>query len=383
MINRSIRGLLLLLAVVLGYSASVQAQIKTTTFNNNLVKDNSIVVKYDDTVISVKGKTATPKTMAADIRTELNASIGQTIAKQNVEEWLLNGNMASALQRLNRIPGVRAFPNYVFYRDELESTPVDFASQIEVGAVGENLFPSFTALYGDELIIGGDFTDSLTTNWATYLADFIPVTADIGVVNDEVAITNINGTSGEFWHVQLINEFSDDLIDEMKIGGAYEISFNARTDSGETKEMFVYFGQNFDAFTSIFETSATVTDSDSMYTFQFYLSDKFYSTADVAGMKLSLEAGSSDASLFIDNVSLRQVNSPLTAAPDPLEDSEMVISVFSDSYTNVAVDTLITSWSAATLDIDSVDGNAFLSYSNLDFVGIETIGNQLDLTEND
>src|SRR5690606_10382544 len=58
--------------------------------------------------------------------------------------------------------------------------------------------------------------------------------------------------------------------------------------------------------------------------------------------------------------------------------ADKVISLFSDVYTNVAVDTWRTDWSAATLEDISINGNNVKKYSDLNFVGIETVGTQID-----
>jgi hypothetical protein len=73
---------------------------------------------------------------------------------------------------------------------------------------------------------------------------------------------------------------------------------------------------------------------------------------------------------------------PMTAAPTPTIPSSNVISMFSNAYTNVAVDTWRTVWSNATLDDIQIQGNDTKKYSALDFVGIETTGaNAIDATE--
>jgi hypothetical protein len=74
-----------------------------------------------------------------------------------------------------------------------------------------------------------------------------------------------------------------------------------------------------------------------------------------------------------------EVEEPTTAAPTPTVIAEKVISLFSNAYTNVTVDTWRTDWSAATLTDVSVDGNATKKYSNLDFVGIETTSSPLNI----
>jgi hypothetical protein len=61
----------------------------------------------------------------------------------------------------------------------------------------------------------------------------------------------------------------------------------------------------------------------------------------------------------------------LFAAPVPTIPAANVISMFSDSYTNVTVDTWRTSWSQANLEDIVISGNKTKKYSALNFVGIE------------
>lgn len=71
---------------------------------------------------------------------------------------------------------------------------------------------------------------------------------------------------------------------------------------------------------------------------------------------------------------------PMTAAPTPTRPANTVISMFSDAYTNVPVDTWRTVWSNATLTDLQIAGNPTKKYSALDFVGIETVNNQINAT---
>ena len=89
--------------------------------------------------------------------------------------------------------------------------------------------------------------------------------------------------------------------------------------------------------------------------------------------------------VFVDNVyyykadeTVTEPADPTSAAPTPSQDEASVISLFSDAYTDVAVDTWRTDWSAGTLEDVEVAGNATKKYSNLDFVGIETVANTVD-----
>ena len=87
--------------------------------------------------------------------------------------------------------------------------------------------------------------------------------------------------------------------------------------------------------------------------------------------------------VFVDNV--YYYNKPITiptapteAAAAPTQNAANVVSLFSDTYTDVPVDTWRTEWSAADLEDITIEGNATKKYSNMDFVGIETVANPVD-----
>ncbi len=98
-------------------------------------------------------------------------------------------------------------------------------------------------------------------------------------------------------------------------------------------------------------------------------------------------ARSQDNIVYFDNITFNAAESgggtsggtnPTTAAPTPTVDAANVISLFSEAYTDVTVDTWRTSWSDADYTETTVDGNDVKLYSNLDFVGVETTSNQVD-----
>ncbi|NRA47987.1 MAG: hypothetical protein HRU12_02545, partial [Phaeodactylibacter sp.] len=68
---------------------------------------------------------------------------------------------------------------------------------------------------------------------------------------------------------------------------------------------------------------------------------------------------------------------PTMAAPTPTAGAGSVISMFSNAYTNVGVDTWRTDWSSAVLDDIQIAGNDTKRYTDLDFVGVETTGGNL------
>jgi len=100
--------------------------------------------------------------------------------------------------------------------------------------------------------------------------------------------------------------------------------------------------------------------------------------ADIIQMKFD---GNGD--IYLDNIYFYKSSGggggdePTAAAPTPAQDAANVISMFSNAYTNVGVDTWRTDWSSATLEDVQVAGNDVKLYTALDFVGIETTGGNL------
>jgi hypothetical protein len=99
-----------------------------------------------------------------------------------------------------------------------------------------------------------------------------------------------------------------------------------------------------------------------------------------------LSGRTQDNVCYFDNITFNPSGAlpdePTVAAPiPPARHPEDVISLFSDAYADVSVDTWLTSWSVAMLADITIEGNPTKKYYNLDYAGIETIANQLDLTE--
>lgn len=76
-------------------------------------------------------------------------------------------------------------------------------------------------------------------------------------------------------------------------------------------------------------------------------------------------------SVYIDNIYFYKEAATVPAAPTPTKAATDVVSLFSDSYTNVGISTWRTSWSDTTLEEIAIGGNNVKKYSKLNFVGIE------------
>lgn len=90
--------------------------------------------------------------------------------------------------------------------------------------------------------------------------------------------------------------------------------------------------------------------------------------------------------VYIDNVifSKKEVLAePTVAAKTPTKLAKDVISLFSNAYTNVTVDTWRTGWSNGTLTETKIGTDDVKKYTDLTFVGVETIAKQIDITTMD
>lgn len=87
-----------------------------------------------------------------------------------------------------------------------------------------------------------------------------------------------------------------------------------------------------------------------------------------------------NGTIYLDNIYFfaPPATEPTAAAASPTHAEADVISLFSEAYTDVPVDTWRTDWSGGDLEEVSIAGNAVKKYTNLNFVGIETVNNQID-----
>ncbi len=91
--------------------------------------------------------------------------------------------------------------------------------------------------------------------------------------------------------------------------------------------------------------------------------------------------GTNLSNFYVDNLYFYEVpTAPTVAAPAPTLPAANVISMFSDQYTDVPVDTWNTGWSSAAFQDVTIAGNATKEYKSLSFNGIETVGTPINAT---
>jgi len=97
----------------------------------------------------------------------------------------------------------------------------------------------------------------------------------------------------------------------------------------------------------------------------------------------NLAGRTSDNVIYWDNITFSQqleVPSPTVPAPTPTYSSADVISLFSNAYTNVTVDTWSAPWDMADVSNVQIDGNDMKLYSNLTYAGIEFTTSPINAT---
>lgn len=125
--------------------------------------------------------------------------------------------------------------------------------------------------------------------------------------------------------------------------------------------------------------------------FNFTSSDPSVASVSSTGVVTMVDAGTAvitatlgdlDAAGSLTVTSTGQAMGPQSPAPTPTIDADSVISLFSNAYNNVPVDTWNTGWQFSTAELleIQVDGDDVKRYRNLNFVGIEFASQTINAT---
>lgn len=138
----------------------------------------------------------------------------------------------------------------------------------------------------------------------------------------------------------------------------------------------IKFATSTNASTGEIKVANTKTGEWEELTFDF--SAKIAETNDQIIIFPDFQARTTDNVCYFDNITFSASGTtlaePTAAAPTPTALAANVISMFSNAYTNVTVNTWRTDWSAGVLTDMQVAGNDVKKYSSLDFIGIEAVG---------
>ncbi|MFY7740628.1 MAG: carbohydrate binding domain-containing protein [Flavobacterium sp.] len=203
--------------------------------------------------------------------------------------------------------------------------------------------------FSQNIVTNGDFSGGLTA-WTNYFADFAGVSGVVDASNNEANITTIVGAGGQTWHVQLNQVLTATQISSLTAGQTYKITFDARGASARPVKLF--FGEDGGGFATVHSQDFNLTSTMANYEATFVVGQTYPT------MKLGFEGGLSNASFFVDNVTLTQVPTVPVALPLVLgfESSESG-GVNGGPFGNGPAPVLETGTGTNTTQVLRIDGN--------------------------
>lgn len=194
-------------------------------------------------------------------------------------------------------------------------------------------------------------------------------------------------------------------VDHIYAEGTYTIrivAFNINGESNEvTQQLIVSFQAPSNLVVAI-ENDANISkrvnvavNADFAAVYDFYTGDPaatdpitanigesisyVYPSAGIYSVRVVARGAAIETTEWTQDFEVTEILEPLVAAPDPSGVAPIdAISLFSDEFTDVPVDTWNTVWSQANFEDVDIDGNQTKKYTGLNFNGIETVGNPVD-----
>lgn len=267
MMNKSLYKLFwcFVLGAFLLQMGPVQAQFTTTKYNDTDVVENSIVVWTKS--VQQKASSGNAGQLLSDTKAKLSAQTGKTFPEFGVEEWTISGDMQTALDELNAIPGVKAFPNYVFYRDELETEPI---TEETLEKINERIQQNRV-----ESIVSGELNSETDAGRSTLWYEAFS-TSDVFADGGWSTADTVNDGYDFNWELFGVSESDSALIlandsdsKRMLYTELYSDTLSHSFDSTKAYNIYFYFDQMISADT--ISTEVAVSVDGEMVLFQDYL----------------------------------------------------------------------------------------------------------------
>lgn len=247
--------------------------------------------------------------------------------------------------------------------------------------------------FGQNLVTNGDFQTGTATPWYNNAANVVDLGGGNFVNQANVAV------AGNPWDVNLSQ---DVLLDN---GKTYTFTFDAFTDATTgSRTIIAGLGQNNAPYSALTSTP-TLTSTPQTFTYQITIN---YGNA--VPDRVIFDLGAATGYVFIDNVSVVEVvntcsngiqdgtetgvdcggtcapcstSVPTTNAPTPTHLQANVVSIFSDSYTNIATN-LNPNWGqsgSVNPNFTVTPGNNILAYTNFNYQGTDVTATNLSAME--
>lgn len=193
--------------------------------------------------------------------------------------------------------------------------------------------------------------------------------------------------------------------DHIYAEGTYDVRIVAYNINGETAEVIQPLVVSFQAPTNLvvmIENDATISkqvnvtvNADFATMYDFYTGDPattdpieanigeslsyLYPNPGTYSIRIVAKGAAIETTEYTEEFEVTEILEPLAGAPAPSGIAPIdAISLFSDGFTDVPVDTWNTIWSQAAFEDVEVDGNPTKKYTELNFNGIETVANPID-----
>lgn len=331
------------------------------------------------------------KTRVSDVGIKfVNSTNGSTgeikVANTKTNEWeelTFNFTSKIGLPESNNITQIVIFPDFIPGGDPRTDTTISYFDNITFSAGTALAEPTVAAMAPTKpaadviSLFSGAYTNRIIDTWRTSWS--------AGTLTDmKIGTDDVKKYSGlDFVGVEMV-------ANQIDISSMDLFEFDVWTPNSTTlKFKLVDFGAN-----GIFgggddkEHESTVTPT---------LNGWYHVAVPIANMTgLTTKANiaqlvfasvpSGTSVVYIDNVLFSKnpvFAEPTAAAKTPTKLAKDVISLFSNAYTNVTVDTWRTDWSAGTLTETKIGNDDVKKYTALDFVGVETVANKLNITTMD
>ncbi len=147
-------------------------------------------------------------------------------------------------------------------------------------------------------------------------------------------------------------------------------------------------GVKFEGTSAAVEVQASNTVTNQWESLTFNFSSAIGNTYNRLVIIPDFAERTEDHVVYFDNLQIPEGNAnpipePQVAAPTPTYDESTVISLFSDAYNNVTVDTWSADWDNAVVSDVQIQGNNTKLYTSMVFAGIEFINQTIDATSMD
>ncbi len=203
----------------------------------------------------------------------------------------------------------------------------------------------------EEFVIGTDTTQKYF-NLVFAGIEFNPVVDASAMTHFRVDVWTPEDVAGKVFKIKLVDFGPNGVFDGGGDDSEHELTF---TDATMASQTWVSIDVPLASFTGLTNTTS------------------------IAQMILSGDFGT----VYIDNLYFYDSgvpSEPLVAAPTPTPDPAYVVSLYSDAYTSVSVDTWSAPWDQADVSDFVIGSDNMKKYTNLIFAGVEFINDQIDAT---